>query len=169
MEFFAALGKEDRAQVWGTTLTLDSTADADVGGGLSRELDLLEQRLNERLLSRLQEELDPARRGVVYQFPQQFAALREALGSLLSAVFSPSRFEARPLLRGVYFTSGTQKGALSTVYSGSSLAISVWNVRCCPPFDLPDAVISLRARCATSSFRKQVWRAPIYVGNANAP
>ncbi|WP_277342834.1 type VI secretion protein IcmF/TssM N-terminal domain-containing protein, partial [Pseudomonas viridiflava] len=58
-----------------------------------------------------QQERDPARRDLIYGFSQQFAALRQALQSFLEGVFRPNPYEERPLLRGVYFTSGTQEGS----------------------------------------------------------
>ncbi|WAF83435.1 type VI secretion system membrane subunit TssM [Metapseudomonas otitidis] len=112
MEFFDALSKEERAQVWGMTFALDDGKSAE--GPLSvfgSEFALLEQRLNERLVERLQQERDPARRDLIYGFPQQFAALRDALSGFLDGVFKPNPYEERPLLRGVYFTSGTQEGS----------------------------------------------------------
>jgi len=71
---------------------------------------LLEQRLNDRLVERLQEERDPQRRDLIYTFPQQFGSLKQAADRFLKEVFRPSRFEERVLLRGVYLTSGTQEG-----------------------------------------------------------
>lgn len=112
MEFFDNLNKEERAQVWGMTFNLD---DGKHGDGplaqLPAELAALEQRLNERLVERLQQERDPARRNLIYGFAQQFNALRTTLEELLQSVFRPNPFEARVLLRGVYFTSGTQEGS----------------------------------------------------------
>nr|WP_246883272.1 type VI secretion system membrane subunit TssM [Pseudomonas protegens] len=112
MEFFDSLSKEERAQVWGMTFALD---DGKSGNSplahLPAELAALEQRLNERLVERLQQERDPARRDLIYGFPQQFAALKESLQSFLEGVFKPNAFEERVLLRGVYFTSGTQEGS----------------------------------------------------------
>ena len=46
----------------------------------------------------------------IYAFPQQFAGLRDVLLDFAQKVFSPSQFEQHPLLRGVYFVSGTQEG-----------------------------------------------------------
>lgn len=112
MEFFDGLSKEERAQVWGMTFALDDGKSAE--GPLQvfgSEFDALEQRLNERLVERLQQERDPARRDLIYGFPQQFAALRDALGAFLDGVFKPNPYEERVLLRGVYLTSGTQEGS----------------------------------------------------------
>ncbi|HEU0200448.1 MAG TPA: type VI secretion system membrane subunit TssM [Burkholderiaceae bacterium] len=109
-EFFGDAGQEERAQVWGFTLPLPAPG---AGGQLAQwrgEFDALHKRLNDRLLDRLQQERDVAQRALIYGFPQQFAALAAPLGDLLERVFGGTRFEEQTLLRGVYFTSGTQEG-----------------------------------------------------------
>jgi type VI secretion system protein ImpL len=108
-EFFANFGKEERAQAWGFSLRygkeqLDPAA-------LTAELQRLEGRLYDRLPERLEDERDPARRALLYGFPQQFALLRDRLVQFVDAAFSPTRFESPLILRGVYFTSGTQEGS----------------------------------------------------------
>jgi type VI secretion system protein ImpL len=111
VEFFDVLGKEERDQVWGMTLPLDDGKDE--GGavaGFLAEFDALLARLNDRMLERVNQETDLARRRMIWAFPQQIASLREVAGDFLTEVFRPSRLEARPLLRGVYLTSGTQDG-----------------------------------------------------------
>jgi type VI secretion system protein ImpL len=109
VEFFETLGKEEREQVWGTTFALDTGKDE--GGavaGFGAEFDLLLERLNDRMLERVQQETDVRRRRLIWGFPQQIASLRGVAVEFLTEIFRPSRLEARPLLRGVYFTSGTQ-------------------------------------------------------------
>ncbi|RCX31137.1 type VI secretion system membrane subunit TssM [Thioalbus denitrificans] len=112
MEFFADLGREERAQVWGMTFPAEET---ETEAGLVRhfgpEFDALLQRLNARLVERLQAERDPQRRNLIYTFPQQFGTLKTLLEPFLGEIFQPSRFETPPQLRGVYFTSGTQEGS----------------------------------------------------------
>jgi type VI secretion system protein ImpL len=111
VEFFDNLGREDREQVWGMTLPLD---DGKSEGGsvadFGREFDLLLERLNDRMLERVHQEPDVQRRRLIYGFPQQMGSLRDVANEFLIEIFRPSRLEARPLLRGVYFTSGTQDG-----------------------------------------------------------
>jgi type VI secretion system protein ImpL len=111
IEFFDDLGKQERQQVWGCTFALD---DGKSGEGVVQqfgpEFDLLLQRINERLIERLHQEQDPQRRGLIFGFPQQLSSLKEMLNDFLREIFTPSRFEERPLLRGVYLTSGTQYG-----------------------------------------------------------
>jgi type VI secretion system protein ImpL len=112
MELFGDLGKEEREQVWGMTFHMDEHTGETAGiDGFSRELERLEGRINEQLLGRLQRERDPQKRALMFAFPQQLASLREAADGFLRDVFQPSRYEEHPLVRGVYFTSGTQTGA----------------------------------------------------------
>ena len=110
-EFFADLGQEGRQQVWGFSFPLD------VGHTAMMPLDTFDdefwalvERLDERLLGRLQQERDAGKRRLVFSFPRQFASLGERIASFLTQAFAPSRFEQRPLVRGVYFTSATQTG-----------------------------------------------------------
>ncbi|MDJ0807733.1 MAG: type VI secretion system membrane subunit TssM, partial [Gammaproteobacteria bacterium] len=76
----------------------------------AREYDGLLQRLNERMIARMHQERDLQRRTLIYGFPQEMASLKEPLKAFVDDCFQTSRFENRPLLRGIYFTSGTQEG-----------------------------------------------------------
>ena len=97
--------------MWGFTLPYDpNAAPAAVRDVFNQEFDLLYQRLNAGMHERLLAEPDLSRRALAYTLPQQLAGLRDVLGRLLASVFSESKFNEQPLLRGVYFTSGTQEG-----------------------------------------------------------
>jgi len=109
MDYFATLDKDQRATPWGYTFGLAEKAEQ----GLERfgaEFDRLQQRLTDGLIDRLQQERDAQRRARIYAFPTQFGALRQVLQEFAESVFSPSRFDAEPMLRGMYFISGTQEG-----------------------------------------------------------
>jgi type VI secretion system protein ImpL len=106
MEFFGDLDRHQREQVWGTTFPVS----ADPLGLLDEELQLLQQQLEGRLVQRLQQERDPQRRNLIYNFTSLFNAARPLVDEFISRVFKPSRYTMTPLLRGVYFTSGTQEG-----------------------------------------------------------
>lgn len=121
VEFFDNLSREERGQVWGMTFPPEGTLAA-----FPAEFDQLEQRLQARVLARMQQERDPERRALVYRFPQQFAGIRAALGAMLNEVFEPNRYEQEPLLRGVYFSSGTQEGTpLDRVMSALAASFGV--------------------------------------------
>ena len=110
-EFFDDLGKDERGQVWGMTFPLDETGNGEPPlARFAAEFAALEQRLSARQTERLQGERDPGRRALIYAFPKQFEALRDLLDGFLNEAFRPNAYEQRPLLRGVYFTSGTQEG-----------------------------------------------------------
>ena len=61
---------------------------------MTAELQRLEKRLYDRLPERLEEERDPARRALLYGFPQQFTLLRDRLVHFIDAAFAPTRFES---------------------------------------------------------------------------
>ena len=113
-DYFADLGKEQRAQVFGFTLPPEEgsqLAEHGLDAPFQREFGLLHQRLNDGLIERMQHEGDGTRRAAIFGFPAQFAAVGPLLADLLDQVFTGSRFAQPPWVRGVYFTSGTQEGS----------------------------------------------------------
>ena len=109
-EYFDDQAQKERAQIWGVTFPYDDTVKGSAAPSFPAEFDALVARLNERLLPRLEEERDVRRRAKVFGFPQQMAVLRDPLSQFVSDVFASTRFDQQLLLRGVYFTSGTQEG-----------------------------------------------------------
>src|SRR6056297_2398755 len=110
-EFHDNLGKEDREQVWGFTFPLEKgKAEASPSAGFDAEFAALLERLNSQSLERMQAETDPQRRTLVAGFPSQVASMRSVAKAFLTEVFHENRYQHRQMLRGVYFTSGTQEG-----------------------------------------------------------
>ena len=111
VEFFDDLSKELREQVWGHTFPIEeSRSDTPPVENFPREFDALIARLNERCIERLHQEQDFQRRSMIYGFPQQVASLRDPLLEFMREVFTATRYEKSPLLRGFYLSSGTQEG-----------------------------------------------------------
>ncbi|MBK8181845.1 MAG: type VI secretion system membrane subunit TssM [Candidatus Competibacteraceae bacterium] len=175
VEFFNDLGKEERDQVWGATFPMDDPADPQgVVQRFTAEFDLLEQRLNDRLVERLQNERDPQRRDLIYTFPHQFSSLKQVAERFLKEVFRPSRFEERILLRGVYFTSGTQEGtpidrlmsALANTFGLRRQVLSTFSGKGRSYFitRLLREVIFPEAEIAGANLRIERWRAWIQRG-----
>jgi type VI secretion system protein ImpL len=108
-EFFDDLDREKRAQVWGATFAL-TEREAGPIGGFAAEFHALVERLNARLFDRLQAERSPPRRSLIAGFATQVASLEAALAEFLQEAFGGSRLDPAPMLRGFYFTSGTQEG-----------------------------------------------------------
>jgi type VI secretion system protein ImpL len=109
-EFFEELGQEARAQVWGTTFPIEATESGRAAELFASEFERLLERLQQRVFTRLEAERDARRRVGILAFPQQMAALGPLLSELVKRVFTSTDFDSRILLRGVYFTSGTQEG-----------------------------------------------------------
>ncbi len=109
-EYFDDLAHDGRAQVWGVTFPYEQTRNGEAARAFPAEFDALITRLNARLFTRLEEERDIRRRAKMFAFPQQMAALRDALGQFVADVFATTSFDQQIPLRGVYFTSGTQEG-----------------------------------------------------------
>src|SRR5207253_9647527 len=98
-----------RGQVWGATFPLTERQAGPVGG-FAAEFEALVERLNGRLFDRLQAERSPDRRALIAGFPSQVASLEAPLAEFLQEAFGGSRLDPAPMLRGVYFSSGTQEG-----------------------------------------------------------
>jgi type VI secretion system protein ImpL len=109
-EYFEDLPQEGRAQVWGVTFPYEQTLKGETPKAFPAEFDALMTRLNERVFARVEDERDVRHRAKVFGFPQQMASLRDSLTQFVADVFGSTRFDQQILLRGVYFTSGTQEG-----------------------------------------------------------
>jgi type VI secretion system protein ImpL len=110
MDFFANLDAEGRAQVWGTTFAASEIL-ADPAKRFEEEFSRLERRLYSLLPERLQEERDLQRRAAIYRFPQQFRGTGPLIAAFMEGAFGKGWRGEAPLLRGVYFASGTQEGS----------------------------------------------------------
>ena len=62
------------------------------------------------MTERLQKEPDLSSRAILFGFPAQLGAIRKPIADFLNRVFEPTRYQTTAILRGFYFTSGTQEG-----------------------------------------------------------
>jgi len=109
VEFFDGLNKSDREQVWGTTFGLEESYQSqNLPDRFSEEFALLQERVGAMLVERLQQEPNAELRGRIFRFPAELAALKERLHETLTELCSSSKLVEAPMLRGIYFASGTQ-------------------------------------------------------------
>ncbi len=101
--YFDDLGRDARAQVWGSSFSRS----APPAGQFAPAFTALVERLQARMFDRLQAETSPERRAGIAGFPAQVASLALPLERFVQATFGAA---PAPMLRGVYFTSGTQEG-----------------------------------------------------------
>jgi type VI secretion system protein ImpL len=108
-EFFGDMRKSDRAQAWGATLKL-AMDKSNPGKIFDDEFEGLRKQIHARALKRLATERNREAREKIYQFPLEFAGVKRNLSDLVAATFAVNSFQGTPILRGFYFTSGTQEG-----------------------------------------------------------
>ncbi|HLK40612.1 MAG TPA: type VI secretion system membrane subunit TssM, partial [Polyangiaceae bacterium] len=110
VEFFADLSKTQRGQIWGASFEIGDPRLEDVARAVEAEFDVLVRGLHARLIDRLPHERDPSRRSRLMQFPVEFRGLRRPLSLFVEALCRGDDRRQVPILRGFYFTSGTQVG-----------------------------------------------------------
>lgn len=108
-EFFTDLRKNDRGQIWGFTVPLAQQPES-ASNFFAERFDQMARTVEQRSLKRISTELNLGARENIYQFPQQFQSLKQNLAEFIGALFASNSYQSSPLLRGVYFTSGTQEG-----------------------------------------------------------
>jgi type VI secretion system protein ImpL len=110
VEYFGDLKKSERGQPWGATYRLED-GKGDSGKMFEREFDILVEKLHGRVTKRINTERSRTNRERIYQFPLEFAAIKKPLADFMAEAFAPGRGSGPdPILRGFYFTSGTQEG-----------------------------------------------------------
>ncbi len=109
VETFGDMRDKDRGQIWGATLPLGIEA-AETADVFAERLDRMTEVLERYSLRRLGEERRIEARAQIHQLPQQFESLRGNLIDLVANIFAENVYRDAPLMRGVYFSSGTQEG-----------------------------------------------------------
>ncbi|MCH9685823.1 MAG: type VI secretion system membrane subunit TssM [Deltaproteobacteria bacterium] len=107
-EMFADLPEDERQQIWG--FTLPARSQNNLVGQCAQGFDELVAGLERRTLRRLVEERRIEARERIYGFPQHFGGLRESLLRLLNELSVEDAFHETPIVRGLYWCSGTQQG-----------------------------------------------------------
>ena len=112
VDWFGALDRKDRDQVWGVTFDLPATDSDRAAREFERAFDALVDRLADGLCGRLLAERDTQRRGRIFALAHQARSLAGPLEALVRGLCGPSVRAAGEgaWLRGVYLTSATQQG-----------------------------------------------------------
>lgn len=108
-EYFGSFSASRRRKVWGTTFQ-NKNANHETYRDVGTEFDALISRLSDEVTDRLTEEPDGISRISIFGLPGQMAMLKDKITGLLDQVFEPTKYKSSALLRGFYFTSGTQEG-----------------------------------------------------------
>jgi type VI secretion system protein ImpL len=110
-ETFSEMSPRDRQKIWGFTAPLLGGPMRGAASYFEEQLGVLQESLEHYTLSRMGSEVTPALLPTIYEFPAQLAALKQTLVSFVDELFDDSAYGETPVLRGAYFTSGTQEGS----------------------------------------------------------
>ena len=108
-EYFGAFSASRRQRVWGATFQTENRKET-THGRVGDEFDALVSRLSDEVIDRLSEENDGVSRIAIFGLPGQMAMLRDNVVRFMDEVFKPTRYKTTAMLRGFYFSSGTQEG-----------------------------------------------------------
>ena len=109
VEFFGDFTKGEREQVWGFTRKYEPSR-RPLREEFEQEFRLLAGVLERRRARQLAGEMRPAQKRGTYLFSVEFAAAGQKLAAFVEALFQPNPYQQNPLVRGFYFSSGTQEG-----------------------------------------------------------
>ncbi|MFL1551649.1 type VI secretion system membrane subunit TssM [Pseudomonas sp. D47] len=102
-EFFDSLSREENQQVLGVTFR--KGRDGNDEHVLREELEALLLRLNSQVLTRVHQERDTQRRGLILDFPHRLGMIGSPLCTFVNSAFSSNRYRHTSALRGFYLTS----------------------------------------------------------------
>ena len=100
---FSTSKNEDKTLVWGATIPLEKSENAQAL--FDGEYELLHNSLMKRRLVRLSAPFAPVRQLRIFNFPLHFGSARRKFGTFVNALFRPNPFSENPFLRGFYFTA----------------------------------------------------------------
>lgn len=109
VETFGDLGNNERSQIWGFTFPVAQKV-RDPMGAFAENFQDLAAVVERRALRRMSEERSVESREKIYAFPQYFEPMRDALAMFVGELFAENIYNESPIMRGCYFTSGTQEG-----------------------------------------------------------
>jgi type VI secretion system protein ImpL len=109
VELFGDLGQKERSQIWGFTVPV-SQRKSDPAALFAEHFNTLAATIERHALRRMSDERRAEARDKIYEFPQYFEPMRDNLAMFVGELMAESIYTESPIMRGAYFTSGTQEG-----------------------------------------------------------
>ncbi len=109
VETFGDLGNNERSQIWGFTFPVTKKI-RDPMNAFAEHFSELASVTERRAVRRMSEERSIEGRDKIYAFPQYFEPMRDTLAMFTGELFAENIYNESPIMRGCYFTSGTQEG-----------------------------------------------------------
>jgi type VI secretion system protein ImpL len=150
-EFWNDLAKSERGQIWG--MSFPATTNTEPQAAFAEEFEGLVGTLHARLLRRLGNERSVLARRALFSFPVEFAPFQPSLTHFLASLFRTNPYQETPLLRAVFFTSGTQNvRPMSRVIASM---VSAFGLRMPQTENAP---VESRSYFLTDAFRRVMFR-----------
>ncbi|MCW8090305.1 type VI secretion system membrane subunit TssM [Alteromonas sp. ASW11-130] len=112
--YFSSITPHEREQVFGHTFTYEFAKGQDQAFDITEYeeyFDELINRLNEKLTLQLSTHKDKSKKAEILAFPAQLASYKKHIQTFLTDIFAENKFQRPAMLRGIYYTSGTQQGS----------------------------------------------------------
>ena len=134
-QFFENFSHKEREQTFGITFDPKRLEKSSPVGLFSQEFSELVESLERRQWQRISLERDAGRKSLIYSFTSQLSSLKPTLQNVVESLCENDNKLTNGILRGLYFTSGTQHGApidrmiakVSQVFGVRSNAQVLWN------------------------------------------
>lgn len=110
-QFYEPFSHKEREQPFGITFDKQQSMQAQVVSAFQAEFDDLVSSVTRRQWTRMSLERDANRKSLIYSFSDQLASLKPALLTILEGLNKANEGLSTGIVRGIYFTSGTQSGA----------------------------------------------------------
>jgi type VI secretion system protein ImpL len=108
-QFFADTTEEERTRVWGATFSHEQESEFDVRRAVGEQCELLYRGLRQISEEKLELARGADAKPAYFAFPLEFHALKDGICRFVELLHEDDPYHARPLLRGIYFTSAEQK------------------------------------------------------------
>ncbi|MGJ7915501.1 type VI secretion system membrane subunit TssM [Massilia sp. LXY-6] len=117
-DFFHDCDRAERERVWGATQRYNRrSTPQDVLTFFDQHFDELYDGLKELSLATMAGNRSAAMLPGVFTFPLEFASLKPQLRAFLATLFEENTWQFKPVMRGFYFTSALQEGAVENLSS----------------------------------------------------
>lgn len=134
-QFYETFSHKEREQTFGITFDKNASMGGELLAEFGSEFKALTQSVTRRQWQRISLERDPNRKTLIYSFSDQFSSLKPTLDSILGSLSKADDGLTTGIIRGLYFTSGTQHGApidrivakVSKAFGLKNKAQALWN------------------------------------------
>lgn len=110
-QFFESFSHKEREQAFGVTFEPDTSVSGSVADSFEQAFSALCNSVTRRQWARMSMERDAGKKSLLYSFGEQLSSLKPSLHKLIANLSASKQGGSNGIIRGLYFTSGTQTGA----------------------------------------------------------